>query len=439
MSSNASIKAENLGKRYEIYATPRDRLKQFVFPRFRRMLSLPQKEYFQEFWALQNVNFEVEQGSTVGILGKNGSGKSTLLQMICGTLTPTVGAVSIRGRVAALLELGSGFNPEFSGRENVFMNAAILGLSQRETSERYSEIVDFADIGDFIEHPVKMYSSGMYVRLAFAIAVSVTPEILVVDEALAVGDAGFQLKCALRMQQLQESGVTILFVSHDTSSIARLCQKVILLDKGKIITHTDDVAGAIKHYDALTRNIEVGPVSLPGPEDASSKHSSVFHAKLTSYAEELGGISEMRLGSQKAEFLSVEMLDVNGTEKTLFEAGDSITIRALIKSTEYFPRVVSGFSLKNRDGVLVWGENTLRLSQPFSLAPGLVYLSFSFTLALQPGDYFLHIGLADIDKERVELDQRWPVRKLAVTSSNSSNLGYVHAPAAISFEPVIEG
>ena len=190
MSSEIAIKVENLSKCYQIYDQPRDRLKQFLLPRLQRVVGLTPKQYYREFWALKDTSFDVKKGETVGIIGRNGSGKSTLLQMICGTLSPTTGSVATHGRIAALLELGSGFNPEFTGRENVYMNASVLGLTNDEIDARFDEIAAFADIGEFIEQPVKTYSSGMYSRLAFSIAINVDPEILIVDEALAVGEIG---------------------------------------------------------------------------------------------------------------------------------------------------------------------------------------------------------------------------------------------------------
>lgn len=232
MSSDIAIRVQNLSKRYQIYATPRDRLKQFVLPRVQRIMGKSPKQYFDEVWALNDVSFEVKKGETVGIIGRNGCGKSTLLQMICGTLTPSSGSIQTNGRIAALLELGSGFNPEFTGRENVYMNAAVLGLSKEETDARFDYIAAFADIGDFIEHPVKTYSSGMMVRLAFAVTVHVDADILVVDEALAVGDAFFQAKCMSRMKHIVESGATILLVSHDINSVKALCKRTLWLDHG---------------------------------------------------------------------------------------------------------------------------------------------------------------------------------------------------------------
>ncbi len=239
MSSEAAIKVENLSKCYQIYDTPRDRLKQFVLPRMQQLIGLHSTQYYREFWALRNVSFEVAKGETVGIIGRNGSGKSTLLQIICGTLSPSFGRITTHGRIAALLELGAGFNPEFTGRENVYMNASVLGLSRDEIDARFDDIAAFADIGEFIEQPIKAYSSGMYARLAFSIAINVDPEILIVDEALAVGDARFVSKCMRRIKEIQENGATILFVSHDVSSVRTLCERAIWLDKGRVVEQGD--------------------------------------------------------------------------------------------------------------------------------------------------------------------------------------------------------
>lgn len=234
MSSEIAIKVEGLCKAYEIYDRPADRLNQFLLPRIRRLFRQQSKSYYRDFWALNDVSFELKKGETVGIIGRNGSGKSTLLQMISGTLNPTSGNLTVNGRIAALLELGSGFNPEFTGRENVYMNAAILGLSRTEIDARYDEIVLFADIGDFIDQPVKTYSSGMMVRLAFAVSVCVEPDILIVDEALAVGDAVFQFKCLDRLRRLTDSGTTLLFVSHDMGMVKNFCNHVIYLQRGAV-------------------------------------------------------------------------------------------------------------------------------------------------------------------------------------------------------------
>lgn len=235
-SEDFSIQVQGLSKRYEIYSQPADRLKQMVLPRMQRAIRRPSRAYFNEFWALRDVSFDVHRGETVGIVGRNGSGKSTLLQMICGTLTPTLGEITVNGRIAALLELGAGFNPEFTGHENVRLSGLLYGLSEDELRERYDAILDFAEIGGFIDRPVKTYSSGMYVRLAFAVAINVSPDILVVDEALSVGDEAFQRKCFARIDAIRKAGATILFVSHAPSTVSELCNRALLLDHGELLT-----------------------------------------------------------------------------------------------------------------------------------------------------------------------------------------------------------
>ena len=230
-----SIRVKGLSKRYELYAQPADRLKQMILPRVQRAVRRPARNYFSEFWAVRGVSFDVRKGETVGIVGRNGSGKSTLLQMICGTLNPTLGTVAVRGRVAALLELGAGFNPEFTGRESVRLSGLLYGLSEQELDTRFDAILDFAEIGDFIDQPIKTYSSGMYVRLAFSVAINVSPDVLVVDEALSVGDEAFQRKCFARIDVIRDAGATVLFVSHATGTVVELCDRAILLDEGEMI------------------------------------------------------------------------------------------------------------------------------------------------------------------------------------------------------------
>jgi ABC-type polysaccharide/polyol phosphate transport system ATPase subunit len=244
MFSDIAIRVQNVTKAYQIYDKPQDRLKQSLWR--------GRKQFYREFKALDDVSFEVKKGETVGIIGRNGSGKSTLLQIICGTLAPTSGGVEVNGRVAALLELGAGFNPEFSGRENIYLNAAILGLTKKEIDDKYDEIITFANIGDFIEQPVKTYSSGMYVRLAFAIAISVSPDILIVDEALSVGDLNFRNKCMKRIKLLRDAGVTVFFVSHDLGTVQTICDKAIWLNDGKIREQGTSVSVCQNYYAFMT-------------------------------------------------------------------------------------------------------------------------------------------------------------------------------------------
>jgi ABC-type polysaccharide/polyol phosphate transport system ATPase subunit len=234
MSSEVAIKVENLAKCYHIYEQPHDRLKQFILPRFQKAVGMLSRCYYREFWAVKDVSFEIKRGETVGVLGFNGAGKSTLLQMICGTLNPTRGQIKTNGKISALLELGAGFNPEFTGRENVFLSCALSGMNHTDISAHFNSIVEFAGIGTFIDQPVKHYSSGMFARLAFSAAVHVNPAVLIVDEALSVGDMAFQEKSITRMKELRDSGTSILFVSHSISAVRNFCDRAIWLDNGQV-------------------------------------------------------------------------------------------------------------------------------------------------------------------------------------------------------------
>lgn len=417
MSSELAIKVENLSKCYQIYNKPRDRLLQ--------MLARGRKQYFREFWAVRDVSLEIKQGDTVGIIGRNGSGKSTLLQMICGTLNPSSGNIQTNGRIAALLELGAGFNPEFTGRENVYLNAAVSGQSAEEMHGKISSVIEFSGLGDYIDQPLKTYSSGMYARLAFSSAIHIEPSILVVDEALSVGDAGFQLKCMLRMREMQEKGVTILFVSHDTGSVVRLCDHAIVMEQGRIVSQDRDPLKCVKLYEQLTRKVAIPEMSHRMPSEV--------HAE--TYGNELQGIQETRIGSQEARYLSVEFVGDDNNARQVFKSGEEIQIKATIESKHHFEKVVTGFTLKNRMGVDVWGDNNFFADVDLALKPGLSELTYRFKLHVPAGDYFLYIGLADISGERTELDQRWPVRRLTVVSERQC-LGFAFSPASIE---LIEG
>lgn len=281
MTSEPAISVKNLSKCYQLYARPHDRLKQ--------LLSRGKRQYFREFSALQDVSFDIMPGEVVGIVGRNGSGKSTLLQMICGTLTPTTGNVSVKGRIAALLELGAGFNPEFTGRENIFMNAAILGLSPRETQDRLEAIIDFSGIRDFIDQPVKTYSSGMFVRLAFAVATSVDPDILVIDEALSVGDGAFARKSFNRIMQLRDSGKTILFCSHSLFQVESLCTRAIWINNGKMITDGDSATVVAGYQSFLDRGaLEPARAGAGGDANLASAPPQ-GHAHIVSVNVEVDG------------------------------------------------------------------------------------------------------------------------------------------------------
>lgn len=335
MSSDVAIKVENLSKCYQIYERPQDRLKQAIYPRLQRFVKNQPKQYYREFWALKDISFEVNKGETVGIIGQNGSGKSTLLQIICGTLNPTSGSMHTNGRIAALLELGSGFNPEFTGRENVFLNAAILGLSQTEIESKLDNILGFADIGDFVDQPVKTYSSGMFVRLAFAVNILSDPEIMVVDEALAVGDMRFQAKCITALKRIQENGATILFVSHDIGTVQNLCKKGIYLEQGnlKIMGAAPLIAkeyirsmreGINNDYNESSVNsTKLLATTTQVPFQQESKNSRVFKAPDEFNAR----IGLSRYGTGEARMTFVELLDQKGDDVIEARFNQEVSIR----------------------------------------------------------------------------------------------------------------
>jgi ABC-type polysaccharide/polyol phosphate transport system ATPase subunit len=289
-ANNIAIQVSNVGKCYQIYDTPRDRLKQFIAPSILRLIGQIPKQYFREFWALKDISLEVKKGESLGIIGRNGCGKSTLLQIIAGTLSPTTGSVCVNGKIAALLELGSGFNPEFTGRENVYMNGAVMGLSQAAITARFNEITAFADIGEFIEQPVKTYSSGMVLRLAFATAINVDPDILIVDEALAVGDLRFQKKCKEKMNEFKERGISLVIVSHVMSDIHTMCDEALFLKNGRIafIGDAGDTINAYTYEESKNEVARLKEKNIPTLEPRSLPNT---------YGGDKGGTGEIFIGN----------------------------------------------------------------------------------------------------------------------------------------------
>ena len=435
MSSEVAIKVEDLSKCYHIYDAPHDRLKQFLFPRAQRLLGVPPKSYYQEFWALRNISFEIKRGETVGIIGRNGSGKSTLLQMICGTLNPTGGGIQTNGRIAALLELGSGFNPEFTGRENVYMNAAVLGLTNEEIDSQFEEIAAFADIGHFIEQPVKTYSSGMMVRLAFAVQACVEPEILVVDEALAVGDIGFQYKCFKRMESLRDKGVTILMVTHSCGSVLEFADRCIVLDNGQIVEDTKDVLAAVLAYEKGMLNRNSNKATLEIPSINTELMFSLDDLRNLQASSRNNELDEKRFGSARAIIERILVLKANGTAETAqtaFKSGDEVIFRFRILAAEKITNVVLGVSLSKSQGNDIWGDNNLFAGQPITLLPGENTVEYSVRLPISTGDYLVHSGLACLpsDGAREELDQRRPIARISFLTTREQ-VGAVYAPIRV--------
>lgn len=394
-----ALGVENVSKQYRTYARPSDRLKESITRgRLRR---------HQEFWALRDVSFELDKGSTVGVVGPNGCGKSTLLQIIAGTLEPTHGNVWHEGRVAALLELGAGFDPEFSGVENVYMNASLLGLSRRETDRLFPSIERFAEIGQFLYQPVKTYSSGMFVRLAFAIAASVEPEILLVDEALAVGDAVFQHRCLRRMQELQERGTTVLFVSHDLAAVRALCARAILLNAGRII-EDGKPAEVLNRYQKIIM-----------AREQAYEESTTASGETTAVDESLPPLCyTYRHGNGSAEIIAAELTDAARHGVEIVETGESLLMRLVVRSNRNIDQPVIGFLIRNRHGISAYGTNTKE--QQIDL--GAVRLGevlevvFSFNCWLGIDDYSISCAVHSHDGEAYDwLDG---VRFFRVTSQH---------------------
>ncbi len=392
--NNAAISVTNLSKRYEIYERPLNRLKQFFMPRARKILNKAQKQYFREFWALSDVTFEIRKGETVGIIGRNGAGKSTLLQIVCGTLTPTTGMIEISGRVAALLELGSGFNIEFTGRENVYMNAGVLGLSREEIDARFQDIVAFAEIGDFLDQPVKTYSSGMYVRLAFSVVVHVNPDILIVDEALSVGDMYFQAKCMLKMKKLMESGVTVLFVSHDVGAVKALCNRAIYLENGKIIAMgtTEEVVEA--YYGAGVKTTK--STQTPQVEESPKSTSGFVFDSLVGQNEFVARAAFHRLQNGMAELLNVQLIDENGSKLAIVDFGQTVVLRTVFKGNLDLSLIGLGYHIRDRNGLdIIYTDTNIERCNIRNLCQGeIVIIDWEFKVCLQEGNYTVAVMLS---------------------------------------------
>jgi ABC-type polysaccharide/polyol phosphate transport system ATPase subunit len=355
-----AVEFQGVSKSYAIYDAPGDRLKE--------LLSLNRLKRHQDFWALHDVSFEVKRGETFCIVGENGSGKSTLLQMVAGILHPTSGTVGIHGRVSALLELGAGFNPEFSGRDNVYLNGSILGLTTRQIDQRYQDIAAFAEIGNFIDQPVKTYSSGMVVRLAFAVAINVDPEILLVDEALAVGDIYFRQRCMRKVHELRQRGITILFVSHAVSDVKAIGDRVLWLDHGRMIDCGEPDRVVSKYLAAMTEK-DSTYLLLKSSADPQPRRGGPMLAP--EVVETIPNIDH-RFGDGRAEIIGIAVLDEQGRNQPILEPSTRILVRISVRAKGDVALPIVGFMLRNQLGMDFSGTNTAR--EGYELAP------------LQPGD-----------------------------------------------------
>jgi lipopolysaccharide transport system ATP-binding protein len=408
-----ALRIEKVSKQYRIYERPGDRLKESLTRGLLRR--------HKEFWALRDVNFEIESGTTVGIVGPNGCGKSTLLQIISGTLAPTHGDVWHDGRIAALLELGAGFDPEFTGVENVFMNASLLGLTRRETETLFPAIERFAEIGPFLYQPVKTYSSGMYVRLAFAIAASVEPDILIIDEALAVGDAVFQHRCLRRINELHERGATVLFVSHDAAAVRALCSRAVLLRAGSVIADGKP-ADVLNLYQKIIMEREQAyeaesstQSSTPPPDETLAPLSYAY-----------------RHGDGSAEIMGAELTDAAPARVEIVESGEPLTLRTVVRFKRDLDDPVIGFLLTNSHGIRAYGTNTKEQQIDFGAVKSgeVIEVTFAFDCWLGVDQYTISLAVHSRDGLAYDwLDAALFVRVASMTLTEG--IANLHAGASV--------
>ena len=374
-----AVEVKNVTKIYRLYDKPIDRLKE--------SLSVSHKEYHKDFYALSDLSFTVEKGQTVGIIGTNGSGKSTILKIITGVLTPTTGEVTVRGKISALLELGAGFNQDYTGIENIYMNGTMMGYTKKEMDAKLPEILDFAEIGDFVYQPVKTYSSGMFVRLAFAVAINIDPEILVVDEALSVGDVFFQAKCYHKFEEFKKQGKTILFVSHDLGSVSKYCDRVILLNKG---VKMDE--GSPKQMVDLYKQLLVGQNPVKQNESDSTEQI---------VAEDSEGLGDFQVnpnmleyGSRIAEITDFRVIDDKGRCSNTVEKGSCFKIRMKVRFNEEIQEPIMAYTFKNIQGTEITGTNTMYENAKIehSGKGDICTVTFTQNMNLQGGEYLLSFG-----------------------------------------------
>lgn len=427
-----AITLQNISKLYRIYPRQRDRVKDLV--------SFGGKKHSREFWALKDVGFSVEPGTSMGIMGRNGAGKSTLLKIISGVLQPTTGTREINGRLAALLQLGAGFNGEFTGRENVLLNGLILGIDRREMMERFDEIETFADIGEFMDQPVKTYSSGMRARLGFAVAVNVQPDILIVDETLSVGDAVFKHMGLQKMRELRDSGTTILFVSHSLGLVKSFCSEAVLLHKGRMISH-GDTAEVIDRYNALVSSTEVQKSAglLGSGEkinyDVDDEGEEYAAPTFKENPELKRRVSSLRHGTGEARVSNVEVLDETGARTESVKPDSTVTLRVHLEYAEDVPESLLNITLRNKGGLDVFSTSTGAEKTPLgSRAKGeRVVVDFTLKVPLQHGAYSVTTAVSHVLNQRVHLD--WldvaAVFKVERPDDRAAFKGLFHIPTKV--------
>ena len=418
------VLVQKVSKLYRLYRRPADRLREMVPGSGRR---------HTDFWALRDISFELEKGETLGLVGPNGCGKSTLLQLVSGILQPTTGRIVTRGRIAALLELGAGFNPEFSGRDNVFLNGSILGMSTRQIAERYRDIEAFAEIGDFIDQPVKTYSSGMVVRLAFAVAINVDPEILLVDEALAVGDIYFRQRCMRKVHELRSRGVTILYVTHAVSDVKAIGDRALWLDHGQVVEIGDPDMVVAKYLAAMTEK-DTNYRLIHGAHGALAAGSRRGPACAPEIVETIPNIDH-RFGDRRAEILGIAVLDDRGAPLQLLEPSSRIVVRISARANEPISNPIVGFMLRNQLGIDFAGTNTAR--EGYTLSPleaaEIVTVDFHLELPeLYPASFSFSPAIADGDLSAYAMCD-WIDNAISLQMSRSEQqiYGYIHLPCRV--------
>lgn len=418
-----AVEFQGVSKSYAIYEAPGDRLKELItFNRAKR---------HRDFWALHDVSFPVKRGETFCIVGENGSGKSTLLQIVAGILQPSSGAVEVNGRVSALLELGAGFNPEFSGRDNVYLNGSILGLSTKQIDARYRDIENFAEIGDFIDQPVKTYSSGMVVRLAFAVAINVDPEILLVDEALAVGDIYFRQRCMRKVHELRSRGITILFVSHAVSDVKAIGDTVLWLDHGRVIEIGEPDRVVAKYLAAMSQKDSAYRLLRAAGSEETGRAGPVRAPEIVECIPNI----DHRYGDGRAEILGIAVLDEDGRPLHLLDPASRIVLRVSVRAKEHLAMPMVGFMLRNQLGMDFSGSNTAR--EGYELAamnPGdIITVDFHLDLPeLYPASFSFSPAVADGTLQSYEMCD-WIDNAIALQMSRTSDeiYGYLHLPCRV--------
>jgi len=398
MDNNIAIKVKNLTKVYHLYKNPQDRVKEALNP-FK-------KSYHHDFYAMDNVSFEIKKGETVGILGKNGAGKSTLLKMITGVLTPTTGTIETQGKIASLLELGAGFNPEMTGMENIFLNGTLMGFTKEEMEPKIDDILSFADIGEFIHQPVKMYSSGMFARLAFSVSINSDPDILIIDEALSVGDMAFQLKCYKKFQDFQVAGKTILFVTHALDTVIRYCSTGIIIDHGKLVFEDTSKMAVDAFKKVLSGDFYNQEDDIPPKEEKNTNILIDKEKALKSYFEIHGALDSY--GNQKAIINDYGMLDAKGNPSAILDYNTPFTIVMKVSFKQSLKDTIFAFTIKDAKGLEITGTNTMmkEVDVDFVSKGKLVTVTFAQKANLQLGKYALSLGCVTLNEQGIEVYHR---------------------------------